>query len=163
MAAHKWPASLRPRCTWSGSSVAAIPVYQFTSWFKQLKNWLVELGGLLSHWDEGTMILQRHKEQLTLIRCVPEDLSHHCCVCFIWIHLYIYGVHGGAVCWGTMLQARRLRLWFPMGSFEFLIDIFLPATPRPWCWLSLWQKWIPGIFPGGKGSRYVELTTLPPS
>jgi hypothetical protein len=28
MAAHKGPASLRPRCTRSGSSVAAIPVYQ---------------------------------------------------------------------------------------------------------------------------------------
>jgi hypothetical protein len=27
MAAHKGPASLRPRCTRSGSSVAAIPVY----------------------------------------------------------------------------------------------------------------------------------------
>jgi hypothetical protein len=30
MAAHKGPASLRPRCTRSGSSVAAIPVYQST-------------------------------------------------------------------------------------------------------------------------------------
>jgi hypothetical protein len=27
MAAHKGPATLRPRCTRSGSSVAAIPVY----------------------------------------------------------------------------------------------------------------------------------------
>jgi hypothetical protein len=30
MAVHKGPASLRPRCTRSGSSVAAIPVYQST-------------------------------------------------------------------------------------------------------------------------------------
>jgi hypothetical protein len=30
MAAHIGPASLRPRCTRSGSSVAAIPVYQST-------------------------------------------------------------------------------------------------------------------------------------
>jgi hypothetical protein len=30
MAAHKGPASLRPRCTRSGSSVAAISVYQST-------------------------------------------------------------------------------------------------------------------------------------
>jgi hypothetical protein len=28
MAAHKGPASSRPRCTWGGSSVAVIPVYQ---------------------------------------------------------------------------------------------------------------------------------------
>jgi hypothetical protein len=36
MAAHKGPASLRPRCTRSGSSVAAIPVYQSTSLLKRL-------------------------------------------------------------------------------------------------------------------------------
>jgi hypothetical protein len=33
MAAHKGPASLRPRCIRSGSSVAAIPVYQSSSSF----------------------------------------------------------------------------------------------------------------------------------
>jgi hypothetical protein len=31
MVAHKGPASLRPRCTRSGTSVAAIPVYQSSS------------------------------------------------------------------------------------------------------------------------------------
>jgi hypothetical protein len=31
MAAHKGPASLRPRCTGTGSSVAAIQVYQSTT------------------------------------------------------------------------------------------------------------------------------------
>jgi hypothetical protein len=30
MAVHKGPASLRPRCTWGGSFVAAIPVYRST-------------------------------------------------------------------------------------------------------------------------------------
>jgi hypothetical protein len=31
MAAHKGPANLRPRCTRSGSCVAAIPLYQSTT------------------------------------------------------------------------------------------------------------------------------------
>jgi hypothetical protein len=30
-------------------------------------------------------------------------------------------------------------------------------------WLSLYQKWVPGIIPGGKGGRCVGLKTLPPS
>ena len=33
----------------------------------------------------------------------------------------------------------------------------------PWGRLNPWQKWVPGTFPGGKGSRCVRLTTLPPS
>jgi len=44
---------------------------------------------------------------------------------------------GGAVGWGTALQAIRSRVRFPMVSLEFFIDIILPAVLRPWGWLSL--------------------------
>jgi len=33
---------------------------------------------------------------------------------------------GGAIVWGTVLQAGRSRVRFPMVSLEFFIDIFLP-------------------------------------
>jgi len=39
----------------------------------------------------------------------------------------------------------------------------LPIALWPWGRLNLSQKWVPGAFPGGKGSRCVRLTTLPPS
>jgi len=65
--------------------------------------------------------------------------------------------------WGTALKAGRSRVQFPMVSLEFFIDIFLPAALWPWSWLRLQQKWVPGIFPEGKGGRCVRLTTLPPS
>jgi hypothetical protein len=62
-----------------------------------------------------------------------------------------------------MLQAGRSRVWFPMRSLDFSIDLTLPATLWTWGWLSLQQKWVPRIFLGVKGDRRVRLATALPS
>ena len=49
-------------------------------------------------------------------------------------------------------------------SVRFFIDIkSFRSHYGPGCRLSLYQKWVPGAFPGSKGGRCVRLTTLPPS
>ena len=53
-------------------------------------------------------------------------------------HIHIMcGASGGAVGWGTALQAGRSHVRFPMLLLEFFIDIILPAALWPWGWLSL--------------------------
>ena len=65
------------------------------------------------------------------------------------IQLYFeMGARGGAVGWGTALQDGRSRVRFPV-SLEFFSDVIIPAALWSWGWLSLWQKWVSGIFPGG--------------
>ena len=39
----------------------------------------------------------------------------------------------------------------------------LPIALWSWGRLRLWQKWVPGTFPGGKGSQCIGLRNLPPS
>jgi hypothetical protein len=80
-------------------------------------------------------------------------------------HLLLLTVEarGGAFGSGTALQAGRSRVRFPMVSLDFFIDINLPAAIWPSGRLNLQQKWVPGMFPGGKGGRCVGLTTSPSS
>jgi hypothetical protein len=61
------------------------------------------------------------------------------------------GARGIVVGWGTMPQAGRSWLRFPMRSLDFSVDPILQAALWPWSRLSLKQKWVPGIFLGGKG------------
>jgi hypothetical protein len=57
---------------------------------------------------------------------------------FLFVNtLYMGHAAGGAVGWGTALQARRSRVRFPMVSLKFFIDIILPTPLWPWGWLSL--------------------------
>jgi len=69
--------------------------------------------------------------------------------------------YGGAVGWGTAPQTGRSRVWFPMVLSEFFVDIIRPVTLWPCSRLSFWEKWVPEIFPGGKGGRCLRLITLP--
>jgi hypothetical protein len=82
--------------------------------------------------------------------CLCMCMHVRICLC-MYVCMYI---------WGNALQTGRSRIRFLLGFFSYLI---LLAALWLWRRVSLWEEWLPRIFPGGKGGRCVGLTTLPPS
>ena len=54
---------------------------------------------------------------------------------------------GTPLCHGGWILRSQFR--FQLMSLECFINIIIPTAPRPWGRLSLWQKWVPKIFPEG--------------
>ena len=73
------------------------------------------------------------------------------------------GARGGAVGWGTALQAARSRVRFPMASLDFFHWHNPSGRTMALGSTEPLKKWVPGMCPGGKGGRCVGLTILPPS
>jgi hypothetical protein len=48
-----------------------------------------------------------------------------------YLYYFVAEAYGGAVGWGTALQARWLQVKFPMVSLEFFIDLALTAALWP--------------------------------
>jgi hypothetical protein len=85
---------------------------------------------------------------------------------YIYIYIYVHWLYGARG--GVVVKALRYK---PAGRgfdsrwchLKFFSDIILTVALWPSGRLILDQKWVPGVFPGGKGGRCVRLTTLPPS
>jgi len=107
---------------------------------------------------------------LTVIICWQLSYAesyHMLTVIICWKLSYADSYHMLTViiCW-KLSYADSYHMLTVIIYRQFHLLILSPAAAL-WTWfrLSLWQKWVPGIFSrgGGKGGRCLGLTNLPPS
>jgi hypothetical protein len=73
------------------------------------------------------------------------------------------GARGSVVGWGTMIQAGRSWVRFPMRSLDFSIDLILSSRTTAVGSTQPLTEMSTRNLPGSKGGWRVELTTSPPS
>jgi hypothetical protein len=145
MAAHKGPASLRPRCTRSGSSVATIPVYQSTvlTAGKEITNSMKTKVLKAIIWlrsNLGTGILQ-----FLLIHKLLNGSScywHYCLLTYTPLHLQMITncLLCAKVCYRhTKISSYRLYIKHIQWYFPLHLHILCKILPKNW-WSTKYTK-----------------------
>jgi len=77
----------------------------------------------------------------------------------LYIYIYYLGDRGSTMV-KVLCYKSEVRCFDPSWcQWIFHWYKILPIAIWPWSRLSLQKKWVPGVFPGGKGGRCVRLTT----
>jgi len=83
-----------------------------------------------------------------------------CMYVFIYVCMYTHGGDRGSAVVKVLCYKSKGR-WFDPSWCQWIFHWhkILPIALWHWGRLSLFQKWLPVVFPGGNGGRCVRLTT----
>jgi hypothetical protein len=88
------------------------------------------------------------------------------CITVLYSIAFYANHHTSRATWRSSLlkhsaTSRNVTSSIPDEATGFQFDLILPATLCSWGLLSLYQKWVIGIFQQVKGCRSIRLTTSP--
>jgi hypothetical protein len=134
--------------------------------------------GAHTHEPTGKSDWSRIKKAINVMRCWRRHSYGSVTWCKVWSGLdfcslqpsghYMFNIQQFYVlptqciyvfCVDLRTNSHRL----PVQRSESIFVPNAPPYPKEHCFLERYQKWVPRVFPGGKGGRCVRLTTLPPS
>ena len=110
-----------PPCHYPGHHQVFVLLHQTTLYGAKSRDKCLHTTITTTSW-RGLWQRHHHNYTINTLAQITQDLAE------IRVCLEHSRARSGAVGWGTVLQAGRLRVRFPMVSSEFFIDITLSAT-----------------------------------
>jgi hypothetical protein len=140
IAGRAWHISIWHLCTYSFVSLCLCFIHLHTVAVHRFESKQFLLCGI----NSSLTLLLGYEGKSRQSSAYTRDLGKPVYVLALLNLLYIFvfymcalGARGSVVGWGTILQARRSRVCFPMRSLDFAIDLIHPLALWLWSQLSL--------------------------
>jgi hypothetical protein len=143
---HFW-GSCQPYCNQSGQRIWPTSRYTSLMEIRNQHHLVLHIVHLCASHRRGTMKTEVFGNDLNyLLMCDKKGRAY-----FMLNIIPVTGASGSVICWGTMPQAGRSRVLFPMRLLDSSTDLILSVAQRIWVRFSLLTEMNIRNLPGGKG------------